>query len=137
MRRKILFVFIVLSSFNLFANDVINQPFYNKSPQDGLWEAMEYYGIHHQDIVYAQAYIETGNFTSSGCKKKNNLFGLMSGKSLRRFNHWSESVKFYKEKIQSRYKGGDYYSFLKRIKYASSPTYNQTLKKIVNKTKRK
>ena len=137
MRKYIFFILVVLSSLNIFSNDVTNQPFYNTSPKDGLWEAMDYYGIHHQDIVYAQAYVETGNFTSIGCKNKNNLFGLMQGKKLRRFNHWSESVKFYKEKIQSKYKGGDYYSFLKRIKYATSPTYNQALKKVVKKIKRK
>jgi hypothetical protein len=61
----------------------------------------------------------------------------MKGKSLRRFNHWTESVIFYKQKIQSRYKGGDYYVFLTKIRYASHPNYNNYVKRIVEQNKRK
>jgi hypothetical protein len=105
------------------------------SPKEGLKEALAYYDIKYPEIVYAQAVIETGNFTSSGCKRKNNLFGLMQGRSLRTFGHWTESVAFYKNKIQSKYKGGDYYAFLKRIRYASHPQYTQILKKEAQKHK--
>lgn len=107
--------------------------FIDKSPKDGLWEALEYYDIHHKEIVYAQAIHETGNFTSNLCCKHNNLFGLKrTNTRYYHFNHWSESVKAYKEKIQNRYRDGeDYYMFLKRINYASDPKYNQRIKLIV------
>lgn len=92
---------------------------------------MDYYGIHHQDIVYKQALLETGNFKSSLCKNGNNLFGLRGRNGYYKFGHWSESVKMYKDKIQCRYRTGeDYYQFLKRIRYATNPNYISTLKKM-------
>lgn len=104
--------------------------------KDSLYLAMDEYGIHHKDIVYAQAVLETGHFKSKLCKK-GNLFGLKGKKGYRHFKHWKESVKMYKEKIQNRYKHGeDYYHFLKRIHYASSPTYNQKVKQIVKRLKK-
>lgn len=106
--------------------------FMSKSPEEGLMEALEYYDIHHKEIVYAQAVLETGHFKSGGCRKGNNLFGLR-GKHYHRYKHWSESVIAYKEKIQSRYRPGeDYYSFLKRIHYAENPQYTNILKRIVD-----
>lgn len=107
--------------------------FMNKSPKEGLWEAMEYYNIHHKEIVYSQAVLETNNFKSNLCCNYNNLFGLR-GRHYYKYRHWSESVKAYKEKIQSRYKSGeDYYKFLKRIHYATNPNYNSFLRNIVRK----
>lgn len=109
--------------------------FMNKSAEEGLMEAFEYYDIHHPEIVYAQAVLETGHSKSVGCLKHNNLFGLYNSKAKRycRFNHWSESVVAYKEWIQRRYKPPeDYYEFLKRIHYARDPKYIKKLKKIVN-----
>ena len=125
----------VLDSIPVVEDKVPN--FMSNPPQEGLMEALIYYEVDHPEIVYAQAVLETGNFTSSGCRNKNNLFGLMQGKSLRRFNHWTESVIFYKQKIQSRYKGGDYYAFLTRIGYAANPNYNAHVRKIVEQNKRK
>lgn len=110
--------------------------FLDKSAKECLMDGLLYHGIQHPEIVYAQAVLETGNFTSKGCKYNNNLFGLMRKKRLRSFGHWNESIVFYKERIQSRYDGkSDYYAFLKRINYASDPTYVQKLKAIVKKNK--
>lgn len=109
-------------------------------PQEGLRMALEYYNIKHPEIVYAQAVLETGNFKSNLCVNHNNLFGLYNSrkKEYYRFNHWVESVIFYKYHIQNRYKDPeDYYSFLKRIRYAESPTYTDKLKTIVNNDKRR
>lgn len=128
------YVLALLLSVILFSARAESPPFMDKSPEEGLWEALEYYGIHHKEIVYAQAVLETGHFKSNGCKKGNNLFGLR-GKRYHRYAHWSESVEAYKEKIQKRYKPGeDYYKFLRRIRYAQSPSYCRLLKSIV-KTK--
>lgn len=118
--------------------DTIASPpvFMSKSAKEGLREALEFYNIQQPDIVYAQAILETGHFRSVGCVKHNNLFGLYNSKARRycRFNHWTESVIAYKEWIQRRYKPPEsYYSFLKRIHYASDPTYISKLKQIVKK----
>lgn len=124
---------LLLSVIILFSANAEPPSFMHKSPKDGLWEALEYYDIHHKEIVYAQAILETGHFKSGGCRKGHNLFGLR-GKHYHRYKHWSESVKAYKEKIQSRYKPGeDYYKFLKRIHYAEDPNYINLLKSIVKR----
>ena len=113
--------------------------FMDRTAKEGLIDALEYYDIHHPNIVYAQAVLETGHFKSEGCLKHNNLFGLYNSKAKRycRFNHWTESVIAYKEWIQRRYKPPeDYYEFLKRIHYARDPEYIKKLKKIVNGQRR-
>ena len=116
----------------------VKPKFLTQSPKDGLEEALIYYKVHHEDIVYAQAILETGYFKSRVCLEYNNLFGLYNSrkKQYYRFNHWSESVIAYKNWIQRRYKPSeDYYIFLDRIKYAESIEYIPLLKKIVNKRK--
>lgn len=112
------------------------QHFYSKSPQDGLMEALTYYDVKYPHIVYAQAFLETGNFKSDLCLGDNNLFGLYNSSKGRyhRFDHWVESVVAYKDFIQRRYKPPeDYYKFLQRIGYAKDPSYIGKLKKVVNK----
>lgn len=87
--------------------------------------------IKHPNIVFAQAKLETGNFTSKVCKSKGNLFGLRKGNQYRCYEHWTESVKAYKKLIQSRYTGGDYLAFLNRIGYAEDPSYIDKLQTIL------
>lgn len=123
---------------NILPKDTItirtqDSSFLNKPPKEGLKEALDYYGLHHQDIVYKQAIIETGNFTSKLCKQ-NNLFGLYDSKNHKyyTFNHWSESVIAYKKWIQSKYKDNtDYYIFLENLGYAQDKKkYTKILKQI-------
>lgn len=86
-----------------------------------------YHNISHTNYVVAQAIQESGLKT----KDHNNLFGLKHKNGLYIFRHWSYSILFYKNKIQSRYKVGEHYlSFLKRIKYASDPNYIKKIKQI-------
>ncbi len=82
-------------------------------------------GIQHEEIVLAQAILETGWFTSSVCKNKNNLFGLTNPrtKDYYEFAHWTDSVKAYYTKVQYRYKGGNYLQWLHDIGYAEAPDY--------------
>ena len=87
--------------------------------------------VSHPHIVLAQAKLESGNYTSSVCKNNNNLFGLMKGDKYHHFSHWKQSITFYKEHIQNRYKGGNYYAFLNDIGYAKDPSYTDKLKEIV------
>lgn len=87
--------------------------------------------IKYPNIVFAQAKLETGNFTSKVCKSKGNLFGLRKGNQYRCYEHWTESVKAYKKLIQSRYTGGDYLAFLNRIGYAEDPSYIDKLQTIL------
>lgn len=138
VENKILVLLIsIISVFNIQESRAVEPEkprFYYKSPKEGLKEALIYYKIQHPEIVYAQAQLETGNFTSILCTKYNNIFGLYNSKKKRyyRFNHWVESVEAYRDKIQYRYKPPeDYYEFLKRIHYARSPKYVSKLKQII------
>lgn len=118
------------------ADTIINKEpvFLMQTPKEGLEEALSYYNIHHKDIVYAQAILETGNFSSNICNSYNNLFGLYDSKNndYYKFNHWSESVKAYKDLIQYKYQyPKNYYIFLKDINYAADSEYISKIKKIV------
>ena len=81
-------------------------------------------------IVYKQVLKETGYLKCKGCSLKyNNLFGFTTKKMIK-FNHWIDSITFYKE-WQKQYKNGDYYTFL--IKSWGAPNmdkYVETLKQI-------
>lgn len=110
--------------------------FMSKPPQEGLMEALAYYEVYHPEIVYAQAILETGWFTSSLCLNSHNLFGLYNSKKMRyyKFNHWAESVVAYIKFVQYKYKPpNDYYKFLSDIGYAEDPNYINKLKGIVSR----
>ena len=121
----------------LYIDNKEKQPdFFSKSPQEGLMEALEYYGVKHPQIVYAQAVLETGYFKSDLCLNGNNLFGLYDSRKHRyhTFDHWTESVVAYLDYVQHRYKPpDDYYRFLSDIGYAEDPDYISKLKGIVNR----
>lgn len=88
-------------------------------------------GIKHPQIVLAQAKLESGNYTSNVYKKTNNLFGLRKGNRYRRFGHWTESIKAYKNLIQSKYNGGNYLVFLSNMGYAADAEYINKLKQFI------
>ena len=88
-----------------------------------VYDELKKYNVKYPQIVLAQAKLETGNYTSTLCKKHGNLFGLKRKGGYAKFNNWQESVKAYRDWVQYKYKGGDYYAFLKRIGYASNPDY--------------
>lgn len=109
--------------------------FKEKSPEEGLKEALRYYDIKHPNIVYKQAILETGHFKSKVCKEYNNLFGLYNSKTKQyfKFNHWWESVLAYKTLIQYKYNGNskeEYYKFLKNLPYAEDELYIKKLKNL-------
>lgn len=110
--------------------------FFNQSPEEGLIEALDYYGIQYPQIVYAQALLETGHFKSKLCTQYNNLFGLYNSrtKSYYRFDNWWDSVIAYRDKVQYKYKGNtDYYTFLVKLPYATDPNYIRKIKQLEHK----
>ena len=107
--------------------------FENKTPEEGIDEALQYYNIKHPTIVKAQAILETAHFSSDLCVKNNNLFGLYDSKNKRyySYNHWWESIEAYKKLIQKKYDNSKYYyMFLEDIKYAKDKEYINKLKEI-------
>lgn len=114
--------------------NIIEADFFNEVPEKGLWKALYYYNIQFPEIVYAQAILETGHFKSNLCIRCNNLFGLYNSRKGRyyEFEHWTESVKAYRDYIQYKYKPpDDYYHFLSSIGYAEDEYYITKLRKIV------
>lgn len=85
-------------------------------------------GLPHGDVVLAQARLETGNFTSRRCRVDKNIFGIKHSGRYAKYRRWQDCVADYKRRISSRYTGGDYYAFLRRIGYAKDPRYIQKLK---------
>ena len=85
--------------------------------------------VPHPEIVLAQARLETGNFKSRRCKVDHNLFGIKHNGRYAKYAKWQDSVSDYKARISSRYAGGDYYAFLRRIGYAKDPNYVRKLRR--------
>jgi len=93
------------------------------------------FGIKHPEIVYAQMMLESGNFrtdkkTSWTCC--NNAFGFFYKGKYLNFDNLEHCLEYYKWWQDELYKGGDYYSFLKRVGFAEEPTYIERLKKFEN-----
>lgn len=123
---------IIASSSNSYSYSHI-PTFENKTPEEGIDEALLYYDIKHPTIVKAQAILETAHFSSDLCVKNNNLFGLYDSKNKRyySYNHWWESIIAYKKTIQKRYENSRYYyMFLEDIEYAEDKEYINKLKEI-------
>lgn len=99
---------------------------------DNLYKALDKYDVKFKKIVVAQAILETGHFSSVLCVQSHNIFGLRhpSDGSYYVFNNWEESVKAYKDDVQYKYTGGDYYAFLTNIGYAQDPQYARKVMQI-------
>lgn len=114
----------------------LEQPeFLLKGPAEGLMEALEYYGIPEPEIVYSQAYLETGNFNKYDRNvNNNNIFGLYNSRMGRYmiFDHWVGSVEVYKKCFSDKYTDTteNYYHFLERVHYAKDPQYTKKVEAI-------
>ena len=133
----ILLILISFSSFSnveLETNSVATKVVITKLPfsLENLDYVLQQYEVLHRDIVIKQFILETGWGKSYNFKKRNNLFGLYDSRkhAYFEFTHWTESVKGYRDLVQFKYKGGDYYKFLKELGYAEDPGYINKLKKI-------
>lgn len=138
----ILFCFISMSFHDIEVipqqtrTEVQDTSFLHKELSDSiLYLALEYYNIKHPRIVLAQAKLESGNYTSDHCVKRNNFLGLYNSrkKEYFSFKHWTDCIKGYKNMVEYKLKDGeDYYDFLIRIGYAEDPSYVDKVKQIEN-----
>ncbi len=126
---------IVLLSINLNINALTIEE---------VRDEIYYCNLIHPEIVLAQSIKEAGwKYNSYNVEKRNNLFGLKGGKKCNSnqygykiFEHWTESIDDYKNRVQNRYiEGEDYFQFLVRIKYfqADPDEYISNLKWIIKK----
>jgi uncharacterized FlgJ-related protein len=118
-----------------------------------LWETINSMDIYHPEIVFAQAILETGTFTSSIFKRNNNLFGMkmpskrptVAKKPKKKggyaiYNDWQQSVedyKLYQSYLFRKEKFGKtkYFNYLDKI-YCQNQGYSNKLKKIIKQNKK-
>lgn len=143
MRRIILFILLsglFLSSYNrtpshqIVINNVVEEVIEDTIPtlnRENLKAELIKRNIPCYNIVLAQAILETGNFTSKHCKERNNIFGMRSKKGYKYYNSWIECVDDYEQKFSKRYKGGDYFQFLRKVCYAEAPDYEQRVRRLI------
>ena len=141
----ILFCFISMSFHDIevipqqIRTEVQDTSFLHKELNDStLYLALEYYNIKHPRIVLAQAKLESGNYTSAHCVKRNNLFGLYNSKRKEyySFDHWTDCLLKYKQCFQSKdlnySTDEEYIDYLLEIGYATDPLYKDKIMGIIN-----
>ena len=116
----------------------------NELTKENVYAEIMRCDIKWSEIVLKQSILESGWYKSHNCLVRNNLFGLKGGEKTednphgyKIFNHWRESVQFYKRWQSERITEdcADYYDFLSAWKYAESPEYENKLKSIDVKIK--
>ncbi|MCB9187712.1 MAG: glucosaminidase domain-containing protein [Flavobacteriales bacterium] len=128
---------LTLTSFNKFesysafsAGPIFVDAVPELTPEN-VYAQLEKFEIRHPEIVLRQSILETGWYECENCSlEHNNIFGFRYKKKYMEFSNWVEAVKYYKKWQEKRYKGGDYYAFLKEVGYATSRTYISKLKSI-------
>lgn len=119
--------------------------------EDKLISYLKALNIKYPEIVFAQAVIESGNFTSKKFNKDNNLFGMKKARNratlaldsegnYARFNTWRESVidyALYQSMFVRKIKSRDAYISHLADSYATSPNYTNHLIQVINEVKDK
>ena len=104
--------------------------------RENFYHACAVYNVQHPEIVYAQAQLESGHFTSQVYRDRQNCLGLFDSRSQQyySFAHWSDCIKAYKNSVQYKYDGvGDYYAFLTNLPYAEDSQYIRKVRWLVNR----
>jgi len=99
-----------------------------KISQKEVYDKIIELGIQEPMIVLKQAIHESGNFKSKATRDRNNIFGIRNG--MMHFDSIFACIEFYKRWQDNRYKGGNYFVFLRKIKYASDPRYKYKVNKV-------
>lgn len=105
-----------------------------------VWNYIQGCGIKHPEIVFRQAMVESGHLSSDIFKENNNLFGMKfprkrptfatgENRGHAKYTSWRQSIRDIALWQQIYYNGTEnYYTFLKRIGYATSQTYINQIK---------
>jgi len=124
----------------LYLSEVIITEEFSK---EALWDYLKEKKIKHPEIVYAQAVLETGNFTSRIFRESHNLFGMKLAKvrptvatgeryGHATYCHWKDSVDDYllwQEMWSNIETEAVYYTLLQRV-YAEDQNYTRLVKTI-------
>lgn len=113
----------------VYVHDTIKVEKHITLNEKNVLQEMYKLNIKHPKVVLAQAKLESNNFSSNLVKTHNNFLGIKKGKSYAKYDTWNECLIDYQNRVQNKYKGGDYYAFLKNIGYAEDPEYINKLKR--------
>jgi len=123
-----LFIFILMFSAYNHGSEYKNENDKNKLTLENVYYELLKKGIKEPLIVLAQIYHETANLKSKVCLTRNNLLGFNSNKGYQKFASWQDCIIYAKNWQDKRYKGGNYFKFLKEIKYATNVNYTKKIK---------
>ena len=131
IKKVFLFILLLVISFHLnsysFHFPTTIHIIEKEMTIENIYEKLLECEILFPDIVIKQVKLETGYLKYV---KENNLFGFQTKNGYMKFETWEEAI-FYKKRWQERkYKGGDYYLFLKNLPYAQDSLYIQKIKRI-------
>ena len=101
-------------------------------------------GVHHPNVVWAQARLESGNFKSVMYNKKHNCLGIYDSKrkEYARFDNWIECVKAYRDRVQYKCKTTDctdeeYLRWITDMGYAANGSYYDYVLSIMRSEEKK
>lgn len=111
-----------------------------------LKKYIKHLNLKHPDIVYAQAVLETGNFTSSIFTNNNNVFGMKQAQARNNtargsanghayYSNWKQSVidyALFQSSYMRKLSREEYFRYLDR-NYARDPNYSRKLKEIIKR----
>ena len=131
MKKILLIVALAIASF-----------LYGGPTKEQFTKTCDSLGIHHSNVVWAQARLESGNFTSAHFMNRNNCLGIYDSKNKRyaSFASWQDCLIAYRDKVQYKCKttgctDEEYIKWLIRMGYASDSTYETKVLKIVRSGK--
>lgn len=134
---------------NGFYSDIQYDSINNPITDEILYNYLKTMRVPHADIIVAQAYLESQNFTSNLFKRQNNFLGMKKssqristtgqGKGeYKDYSNWQECAIdyiFWMNHYQAQKLNRDeYFNLLGKI-YAEDPKYVEKLKEIINKFK--
>lgn len=106
--------------------------------KENFFIVCEELGLVHSDVIYAQALLESGHFTSGWYKTHNNFLGLWNSYKSEpySFPHWSDCLRGYRDYIQYRYDEemgttDEYLIFLDELGYAEDPDYDSKIRRML------
>lgn len=139
MKKTLLFLFLFFAVQQVFSQKI------NKTKMQTMYDAIKESGIRHPEFVMAQCMQETGNLSCKKCcLRYHNLFGFyVKGNKCKKFESDEQCIAYYKkwqdkryDKWRAKYPKGDYYHFLKYVRYATGDKYNNEIRPKVNWVKK-
>lgn len=143
------FVAFIFSYFTLSSNGLERQIEKKELNKHVLVETLKQMEIQHIDVVFAQAILESGTFTSKIFRTKNNMFGMkvpgrrettaINKKGYAAYSSWLDCVKDYKlyQNYVTKNKKvtrSQYIAIISRS-YSETSDYMARLRKIIDNNK--